>query len=82
MMYLELWSRVWITLNKDKNKVREDCMIVEYCIKSEEEIYEIVKDHYLKYKNFYKPRMRFNLDEENKIIELEEWSVKYFKIKV
>jgi hypothetical protein len=80
MMYLELWSRVWLTLNTNKNTVREDCVVIEYSIKSEEEIYEIVKMHYLKYKNFYTPRMRFNLDEENKKIELEEWSVNYFKL--
>ncbi len=87
MMYLELWSRVWIKLRTNESKIKDECKIIEYSVNTEEEIYEIVKTHYLKYKNFYTPRMRFilvdkEMYENNKKIELEEWSVKYFKIKI
>jgi alpha(1,3/1,4) fucosyltransferase len=85
MMYLELWCRVWKCLKTTDSTLRIGCESVLYRVQNKNEIEEIVKTHYLQYKNFYTPRMRFCVTNSQKednceFIELEEWGCEKFKL--
>lgn len=74
MIYLTLWSRVYKKLrDKNKNmKIKDNVEIISYKVKDKSNAIVVLKEHWNKYKKFIEPRPQFEIEDENKIISMEE----------